>query len=60
MNGSTNVLLSTPQLLADLESSVFRKQAKTAFKKPQFELINMTSVILLGLHFIDRDFKKLL
>lgn len=60
MNGNTNVLIATPQLLADLDSPVFRKQAKKAYKKPQFELINMTSIILLGLHFVQSDFKTLL
>ena len=60
MNGSTNVLIATPQLLMDLESAAFKKQARKVYKKPQFQLINMTSIILIGLHFIDSNFNKLL
>ncbi len=36
MNGSTNILISTPQLFADLESTVFKKQARKVYKKSQF------------------------
>lgn len=52
MNGSTGILLATPQILEDLRSSVFKKQARKHFKRDQFELVNMTSIIIIGLNYI--------
>jgi len=34
MNGTTNVLIATPQLLMDLESAAFKKQARKVYKRP--------------------------
>lgn len=52
MNGSTGILLATPQILEDLRGSVFKKQARKHFKRDQFELVNMTSIIIIGLNYI--------
>ena len=52
MNGSTNILISTKEILHDLESNVFKSNAKKAYKSKSFELINMTSIITLGLGYL--------
>lgn len=49
MNGSTNILIATKDVLRDLKSNVFKNNAKKAYKGKAFELINMTSIISLGL-----------
>jgi superfamily II DNA/RNA helicase len=52
MNGSTNILIATKDILRDLKNNVFKANARKAFKGKAFELINMTSIITLGLGFL--------
>jgi hypothetical protein len=59
MNGTTNILIATKQILTDLKSNLFKGNAKKSYKRKSFELVNMTSIITIGLEFIDQDFSLL-
>ena len=56
MTGSTNILIATKDVLYDMKSNVFKANAKKAYKGKPFELINMTSIITLGLGFLQSDY----
>lgn len=60
MNGTTGVMIATPQLFEDIDGPVFRKHARKHFKRERFQLVNMTSMIILGLHYLEDSFEKLL
>ncbi len=45
-------MISTKEILHDLSSNVFRNNVKKAYKSKSFELINMTSIITLGLGYL--------
>jgi len=60
MSGSTNILIATKDILKDIKSSIFKQNVKKVFKgKTSFELLNMTSIITLGLGFLENDFDEL-
>jgi hypothetical protein len=53
MSGSTNILIATKDVLRDLKNNVFKQNVKKAFKgKTSFELLNLTSIITLGIGFL--------
>jgi ATP-dependent RNA helicase DDX56/DBP9 len=56
MTGSTNILIATKDILYDLSSNIFKNNAKKAYKNKEFEMINMTSIITLGLGYLSNDF----
>ena len=60
MNGSTGIMISTPQLLEELKTDIFRKQSRKKYKREQFELVNMAAVITLGLGHLKGEFEALI
>lgn len=59
MNGSTNILIATKQILADISNNVFKANVKKSYKRQHFELVNMTAIITIGLDHLANDFNHL-
>ncbi len=59
MNGTTNILIATKDVLYDIKKNTFKANAKKAYKGKNFELVNMTSIISLGIGFLEADYDLL-
>ena len=55
MNGNINILFATKQILKDLDENIFKFQAKKAYKKNEFQLLNLSTIVTLGLDFIEKE-----
>lgn len=60
MGGTTGIMISTPQLLEELDSDVFKKQCRKKFRRDSFELSNLAAIITLGLGYHERKFERLI
>ena len=49
MSGNVNVLLATPKIIDDINSTIFKESCIKQYKKKSFEFYNMTTIITINL-----------
>lgn len=60
LNGSTGILIATPQLLEEIKSDVFKRQSRKKFKRDHVDLVNMSAMLVLGLGHLNDNYKQLI
>ena len=59
MNGTTNILIATKNILDDIKGNIFKESVRKTYKRAHFDLVNMTAIISLGIDPLGSDYSAL-
>lgn len=60
LNGSTGILIATPQMLEEIKSDVFKRQSRKKFKRDHIDLVNMSAMLILGLNHLNDKYEQII